>query len=79
MNMTQKQWMWQNEASGGVQAVIVDFDDDIVRWFDEPGCSCSSNDSQQTIEDFLARGPRFIVPPDDVLAEMRDSLKVHIS
>lgn len=74
--MTQKQWMWQNEASGGVQAVIVDFDDDLVKWFDEPGCACASNDSEQSIADFLARGARFIVPPDDVLEEMRESLKI---
>jgi hypothetical protein len=75
--MTQSQWMWQNTASGGVQAVIIDFEDNIVRWFDDPGCSCSSNDSQQSIADFLERGARFIVPPDDVLAAMHASLKVH--
>ncbi|MDQ7025884.1 MAG: hypothetical protein Q9P01_19495 [Anaerolineae bacterium] len=75
--MAQKQWMWQNEASGGVQGVIVDFDDGLVRWFDEPGCACGGNDSEQSIADFLERGARFIVPPDDVLEEMRASLKIH--
>jgi hypothetical protein len=75
--MSQKQWMWQNEASGGVQAAIIDFEDERIMWFAEPGCACAGNDSEQTIADFLERGARFIVPPDDVLAEMRESLKVY--
>ena len=73
--MTQKQWMWQNEASGGVQAVIVDFESQQVMWFEEPGCACAGNDSEQSIADFLARGPRFILPPDDVLQEMQALLQ----
>lgn len=72
--MAQKQWMWQNEANGGVQAAIADFDDNIIMWFDEPGCACAGNDAEQTFADFMDVGPRALTPPDDVVEEMRSAL-----
>jgi len=61
-------WMWPNSA-GGVEGAVIE--EGKVRWFDEPGCACGSNDSEQTIADFLEKGPRFLQPPQDVLTEMQ--------
>lgn len=72
--MAQKQWMWQDESSGGVRAAVADFDDRRILWFEEPGCSCSGSDGEQSFEDFLKRGPRALIPPDDVVEEMRGAL-----
>ena len=66
----QKSWMWSSN-NNGVEGAYIDLDDGTVQWFDEPGCACSGSDSEQKIEDFIAKGPRFIVPPNDVLEEMR--------
>lgn len=66
----QKSWIWPNNK-GGVEGAYIDLEDGKIQWFDEPGCACSGSDSEQKIVDFMARGPRFIVPPDDVLEEMR--------
>lgn len=73
--MAQKQWMWHNEASGGVQAAIADFDENVILWFEEPGCACGGDNGEQTFTDFLDIGPRALTPPDDVLAEMRESVR----
>ena len=72
--MSQAQWMWQDDASGGVMGVIVDFDEDRVQWLEEPGCACTDSAHEQTIADFLQNGARAIMPPADVLEEMRESL-----
>ena len=66
----QKSWMWSNDK-GGVEGAYIDLEDGLVQWFDEPGCACAGSDSEQKLEDFLAKGPRFILPPDDILEEMR--------
>jgi hypothetical protein len=67
------------ERSNGVSAVVADFDDERIMWFEEPGCACGGNDSEQTFADFLARGPRFLVPPDDVLEELKATLQAVLS
>jgi len=66
----QKSWMWPNNK-GGVEGAYIDLEDGMVQWFDEPGCACAGSNSEQKLADFLAKGPRFIVPPDDILEEMR--------
>lgn len=73
----QKSWMWANK-NNGVEGAYIDLDDGTVQWFDEPGCACSGSDSEQKIEDFIAKGPRFIVPPGDVLEEMRTYIQDEI-
>jgi hypothetical protein len=72
--MAQKQWMWQDESSGGVRAAVVDFEDRRILWFEEPGCACAGSNGEQSFDDFLKRGARAIMPPDDVLEEMRAAL-----
>ncbi|MGJ3238740.1 MAG: hypothetical protein ACFE0Q_08555 [Anaerolineae bacterium] len=70
----QKSWMWQDEQSNGVNGAYIDIDSERVQWFDEPGCSCGGAQMEQTIEDFRTNGPRFMMPPADVLEEMQDAL-----
>lgn len=68
-------WMWEN-GKNGAQGAYYDADENHILWFDQPGCACASGgESQQSAEDFLNKGPRFIVPPDDVLQEMRDAIQ----
>lgn len=67
-------WMWQDEVTTGVMGAVVDPDDLTVQWFDEPGCACTDSDSIQTVQDFLARGPKSITSPDDILREMHENL-----
>jgi hypothetical protein len=72
--MAQKQWMWQDEDSGGVRAAVADFEDRRILWFEEPGCACAGSNGEQSFDDFLRRGPRAITPPSDVLEEMRGAV-----
>lgn len=67
-------WMWQDEASGGVMGAIVNLDERRIQWLDQPGCACGDSNSEQTIADFLAKGPRWLQPPLDVETEMRSEL-----
>lgn len=67
-------WIWQDEVSGGVMGAVVDLDERLIQWLDQPGCACGDSNSEQTIADFLARGPRWIMPPADIEAEMRAEL-----
>ena len=66
-----RSWMWNNGA--GVQGAVIE--EGKVRWFNEPGCACSGNETEQTIADFIEKGPRYLLPPDDVLAEMQDTAR----
>ncbi|GAB5494264.1 MAG: hypothetical protein Phog2KO_44790 [Phototrophicaceae bacterium] len=70
-----KSFMWQNEATGGTSGAQIDLDDGIIQWFEAPGCACGGSDGEQTIADFLENGPRALIPPDDVIEEMRQAIK----
>lgn len=65
----QKSWMWPNN-NGGVHGVIIDLEEGKIQWFDEPGCACGGSDSEQNFADFMTNGPRFLIPPDDIISEM---------
>lgn len=67
---TTQSWMWE-DGRGGVQGVTVDLDEARVSWFDQPGCACGGSDAEQSLSEFIENGPRYIFPPDDILAEMR--------
>jgi hypothetical protein len=72
-----KSWMWQSGA-GGVQGAIMDLEDGVVRWMNEPGCACSGSEAEQSLSDFIEKGPRHIMPPQDVLAEMQSVAQGHL-
>ena len=69
----QTAWMWHDPATNGVSGAIVELDDQIIRWLDQPGCACGDSSQEQSIQDFLAKGAIGYVP-DDVLAEMHSEL-----
>lgn len=70
MDKTTESWMWA-DGQGGVQGATIDLDEQHVSWFDQPGCACAGSDAEQSLSDFLKDGPRYSVPPADILAEMR--------
>lgn len=69
-----KSFMWLNEATGGMSGAQMDLDEGIIEWFETPGCSCGGSDNEQSLADFLENGSRSLVPPDDVLEEMREAI-----
>lgn len=66
-------WIWQDEFTTQVRGVIVDLDDQLIQWFDEPGCACTDSAHEQSIRDFLENGERQPAPVD-VLEEMRTEM-----
>lgn len=70
----QTAWMWQDEYTNGVSGATVNYERNEIEWFDSVGCACGGSNQVQTIADFIASGPRFVTPPDDVLEEMRAAL-----
>lgn len=74
----QTAWMWHDEHSMMVKGATVDLDDQIIQYYDEPGCACTDSAHIQTITHFLEKGA--IQPvPDDVLEEMRDTMTRFVS
>lgn len=66
----QTTWMWHDEATTGVMGAIIDFDDQVIQWVDQPGCACGDNAQAQSMRDFLDNGAAVHVP-QDVLGEMQ--------
>lgn len=73
MALPQTTWIWP-DSSGGTMGAVVDLDEQMIEWMDQPGCACGDSANQQTIQDFLQRGPRSFPVPDDVQAEMKAAL-----
>lgn len=69
----QTTWIWHDEASNGVKGAIVDLDEQVIQWMDQPGCACGDNAQSQTIQNFLDSGAIGYVPVD-VLEEMNAEL-----
>lgn len=65
-------WMWQQD--GEVWGLTINTDKGVIEWADGIGCACGDSFAEQTFADFLARGPRYGSPPDDVLAQVHSSL-----
>lgn len=70
----QTAWIWPDEAGAGMMGASVDVERGLIQWTSEPGCGCAGSDAEQPIADFLAHGPRFLSPPEDVVAAMRAAL-----
>jgi len=65
-------WMWRVDES--IHALKINTDRQRLEWFDEIGCACGDSTAEQTFAEFAARGAALSGVPDDVLAELRDSL-----
>jgi hypothetical protein len=70
-------WMWR--VDDGVNALVIDTDKRLLKWYDEIGCACSDDDLsiEQTISDYLVEGmPVGInVIPEDVQLEIAQSVQ----
>lgn len=65
-------WIWRHE--NGTQAASLNTEEQILEWYDNPGCACGDRGMNQTVADFLKKGPRWGDPPADVLAEMQQAI-----
>jgi hypothetical protein len=65
--------MWPHD--NGVQGVTLNPATSRLSWYDNPGCACGDNAQEQTVDDFLADGPLYGSPPQDVIDEMRAVLE----
>ncbi len=75
MNSLQTTWIWQNPGTGGVQGAVVDLDEQVIRWFNEPGCNCDVPEDTQSIADFLAQDTPYVSVPPEIGAELRAMLR----
>ncbi len=66
-------WMWPLE-SGGVNGLKIDRDRGVLEWYDEIGCACDDATTTQTYAQFREQGPAFSDAPDDVLAELDETV-----
>jgi hypothetical protein len=63
-------WLWS--AGKGVNGMRINLDKQILDWYGDLACACDDSAVVQTYADFLAKGPAFGNPPEDVLEEMND-------
>jgi hypothetical protein len=66
-------WLWK--AGEGVNGVKIDADRQQLDWYDDIGCACGDSTLSQTYDDYFQRGPAFSSIPDDVRAEVDQSLE----
>lgn len=68
-------WMWGTE-DGGVNGVTIDELDRKIHWFeDAAACACGDSAAVQSFEQFEQFGAALGTIPDDILAELRESLR----
>lgn len=68
-------WMWQNE-NGGVNGASVDDEAGYIYWYDDAaGCACGVDTGDvQSFAQFRQDGPPLMHVPEDVLAELNETL-----
>jgi hypothetical protein len=67
--------MWKGDDAK-VWGLSLDEDHQLVEWSDSIDCACGDSFATQSFANFLARGPRFGDPPEDVLAQVYESLSI---
>ena len=71
-------WIWLTDQ--GVNGLRIDKDNHIMKWYDVVGCGCGMDDSavEQTVSAYLEKGSPITlsIPPEDVLVEIQESIKV---
>ena len=71
-------WMWLTDS--GINALRIDTDRRLLRWYDEIGCACNDNDPSfaQPLADFLQQGAPGLIAagPHDVMAEIEESVQL---
>lgn len=69
----QTAWMWATDG-GGVNGAKIDTERGVIQWFDEIGCACDDSTTLQTYAHFAEHGPAFDDAPEDVVAELTESV-----
>jgi hypothetical protein len=65
-------WLWQ--AGDGINGLKINQERSLLEWYDSIGCACGDSTDTQSYAEFLAQGPKFSSIPDDVAAEVQESL-----
>jgi hypothetical protein len=66
-------WMWKQDEE--IWGLNLNVKKQTLAWMDGIGCACGDSFAEQSLDDFLAQGPRFGNPPDDVVEEVTHSVK----
>lgn len=66
-------WMWKQD-DGEIWGLTLDVDARKLDWYDGVGCACGDSFAEQSIQDFLQKGPRYGSLPADVLDEVRAAI-----
>ena len=73
-NLPNTAWMWATDDVG-VNGATIDQIQGRVLWFADAGaCACGDSSAVQSFEQFVQKGAYLDTIPDDVLAEMRQSV-----
>lgn len=59
-------WMWT--VNGEINALRIDRDEGVLRWYDAIGCSCDTSAVDQPLADYATNGSpaSFAPPPEDI-------------
>jgi hypothetical protein len=71
-----QEWKWDRFATGGSGVIL--YDDHLVWYFENWAAPFSDMGAEQTLEDFLAQGPRSTLPPE-ILAELEAAVRQHLA
>jgi hypothetical protein len=67
--------MWKQD-DGEIWGLTVNREKKKLEWADSIGCACGDSFAEQTYDDFLKMGPRYANPPQDVLQEIYESVRL---
>jgi hypothetical protein len=65
-------WLWQ--AGDGINGMKINRDRNLIEWYDSIGCACGDSTDTQSYQEYLTQGPLFPTMPEDVRAEVEQSL-----
>lgn len=65
-------WLWVDD--GEQYGLIIDADERKLSWYEGAGCACGDSFAEQTFDDFAQNGARYLPLPDDIAAEINQSL-----
>lgn len=68
-------WMWKDASNDEVWGLTANLNKEKLEWSDSIGCACGDSFAEQTFADFLEKGPRYGEPPEDVVAEVYETLR----
>lgn len=68
-------FIWHDDHTGAMMSAVIDYDDARVQWYEEVGCACGDSFAVQSIADYLARGPRGVMVPDETAQAIRSALQ----